>query len=65
MMWMNYPLTSAVVDAAAETGEDVFKMSSPEFLTLYKKATKLYKAEGGVGELSKKSVQVNNASDLL
>jgi hypothetical protein len=53
MMWTNFPLMAAVVDAAAEHGEGVFKMSSPEFNILYKKATKLYKAEGGTGELSK------------
>lgn len=52
-MWTNFPLTAAVVDAAAEHGEGVFKMSSPEFNILYKKATKLYKAEGGTSELSK------------
>lgn len=64
-MWTNYPQTAAVVDDAAQHGDDVFKTSSPEFNTLFKRATKLYKAEGGVGELSKKSVQVNNASEVL
>jgi hypothetical protein len=65
MMWTNYPATSAIVDAAIENGDDVFKMSSPEFVALYKKAQRVYKSEGGINELSKKSVQVNNASDLL